>query len=419
MNACIIGYGKSGAAARRILEKRGITDIVVYDDKMEGARPLSAYIGGYDVTVVSPGIDRTKYPAIPKKVMSEIELAFEEMKKGAKIIAVTGTNGKSTVTHLTAQLVRAAGLSAVACGNIGLPFADAVLDTPSDVYVVELSSFQVELLNHFSCDALVVTNITPDHLDRYPDMGTYVDAKLRLVEFLKKGGFCVADSDERTQKAVAMRDAQFVQLDNSVSSVRKGDILDFGRFSVNLNEYPLFGSHNVMNLCFSLLLTDAVKELSGDVTSMVKNVSGMPHRTELVGTFDGIVWINDSKATNVDAALVALASCKHPTTLILGGKDKKSDYTEMVSEINRAVDRVFLIGAARSIIREQLEGKLSCPLIDIEHLKDVVDYIADHKLADGETVLFSPACASFDQYKSFEHRGDMFAEHVRTRYGVC
>ena len=194
MKAAIIGYGKSGAAAEKLLRLKCFESIDIFDDKNEKYADIAEYKNEYDLICVSPGIDLNKYTNICGNITSEIELAYEEMNKNAKIIAITGTNGKSTTTHITAQIINNAGLKAAACGNIGYPYGMAVLEKDADVYVIELSSFQIELLKKFNAVSGCIINVTQDHLDRYKTMDKYYKAKLMLLDFIDKDS---AESEDK------------------------------------------------------------------------------------------------------------------------------------------------------------------------------------------------------------------------------
>jgi len=281
MKAAIIGMGKQGAAARRILESRGITDFTIFDDKAEGAQPLANFTDSFDIAVISPGIHPWLIPnfVIPgereaqgkgtNKFTSDVELGLAALPDGAKIVAITGTDGKSTVTALTAAILNAAGHKAIACGNFGLPLCDAILNNCQLstvncqlIFVLEISSYMIDLLSpgpYF--DAGCILNISPDHLDRYKVFEKYVASKERLREMVKPG-------------------APFFDQTNVPQK--------------NYPDFPLPGKHNASNLNFAIALANAVAELPADLTEIVKNLTALEHRLELVPTTDGIKWYNDS-----------------------------------------------------------------------------------------------------------------------------
>ena len=414
MKAAIIGYGKSGAAASRLLKLKGYKEIEIFDDKNENYKNISEYKDEYDEVVVSPGIDLNKYKNISGNITSEIELAYNHMDKNAKIIGITGTNGKSTTTFLTAQILNNAGVKACACGNIGYPFGEAVLDkADTEVYVIELSSFQIELLKRFKAVAGCIINVTQDHLDRYGTMDKYYEAKLLLLNFIDKKGLFVTNTDTVIVNKAILYDFQARYIDDNFKSFPKlnGNILDFGKFNVDLSKYKLFGKHNITNLSFALTMADKVCDFKDDVTNLIENLTSMPHRTELVAEINGVKWINDSKATNVDSVYTALVSMKKPAVLLIGGRDKKSDYRPLADLINQNISKICYFGEAADLIKSQLSPLLEG--VEEESYKSLKECVKD--LAEKEkdiTILLSPACTSFDEFKSYEDRGYKFKDYI-------
>lgn len=414
MKAAIIGYGKSGAAAENLLKLKGINNIDIFDDKAEQYKNISEYKNTYDMVVVSPGIDFKKYPNISGNITSEIELAYEVMDKNAKIIAITGTNGKSTTTHLTAQILNSAGIKAAACGNIGYPFAKAVLDKDIKVFVIELSSFQIELLKNFNAVSGCIINVTQDHLDRYGTMEKYYEAKLMLLNFIDKNGVFITNTDEKIRHAVEKHNIETKYIDDDLKVFPKydGKILDFGKFKADTSKYKLFGKHNLINLSFALLLADKVCDFKGDVSNLLEDLTSMPHRTELAAEVNGVKWINDSKATNVDSVYTALKSIEKPSILLIGGRDKKSDYSPLAELINKNISKICYFGEAADLIKNQLSPLLKgVEEESYDSLKNCVKILAG-KTQPGTTVLLSPACTSFDEFKSYEDRGVKFKVYV-------
>lgn len=414
MKAAIIGYGKSGAAAEKLLRLKGFANIDIFDDKAEQYANIAEYKNEYDLTCVSPGIDLNKYTNISGNITSEIELACEIMNKNAKIIAITGTNGKSTTTHLTAQIINNAGKKAVACGNIGYPYGMAVLEQGADVYVIELSSFQIELLKNFNAVSGCIINVTQDHLDRYGTMEKYYAAKLMLLNFIDKNGLFVTNTDEIIKAEVIKHNTAAKYIDNDLAVYPKylGSILDFGKFSADTSKFKLFGKHNLINLSYALTMADKVCDFKGDVSYLLEKLTSMPHRTELTAEINGIKWINDSKATNVDSVYTALQSIERPSVLLIGGRDKKSDYKPLADLINKNISKVCYFGEAADLIKRQISSFLK----DVEEesynsLKECVKTLAKNTKS-GTTVLLSPACTSFDEFKSYEDRGVKFKEYV-------
>ncbi len=416
----IIGYGKSGKGAEHLLRASGYDSFDLYDDKIDGLTPLNMFTGGYELTVMSPGIAFSKLNTVPEKYTSEAELAYEKMGPAAKIIAITGTNGKSTVTFLTAQILQKMGIKAVACGNIGYPVSEAVLnEEPDSVFVVELSSFQAELLNRYEIAACAITNLTPDHLDRYTDTEEYYAAKLRLLDFIEHGGVLVSAPDTHVVNRAISGNYKVQYIDTELRAWPKinGHIINFGNYFADLSFYKLFGKHNIINLAFALSLANSIKPLSGDVTDLIKDLEGMPHRAERVAEIEGITWINDSKATNVDSTFTALNSCSYPTILMLGGRDKKGHFEDLADEINRCCSLICLFGEAAPLIESQLKGVIKVPMITSGALREAVECAAKFAPKNEQaTVILSPGCASFDEFSGFEERGRKFVEYVKDVY---
>lgn len=415
--AAVIGYGKSGASAHKLLLNKGY-EVALFDDKKDDCLPLAEYKDIYDLTVMSPGVMFSKLQELPHFFTSELELAYKEMLPTQRIVGITGTNGKSTVTHLTAQLLNLSGQHAIACGNIGYPFIDALSEAKTDtVFVIEISSFQLDLLRDFRIDAASITNITPDHLDRYGEMESYIKSKLHILDFIPESGLLVADSDSAIISAVsdAHYSVNFIGNDFTGYPRLRDNVLNMGTYYANISKYKLFGHHNLLNLIHALALTNAIKDLQGDVTSYVEHLGGLPHRTELVGVFGGIRWINDSKATNVDSTLTALKSCGRNTVVFLGGRDKKGDFTALAPELNRCAKAVIYFGEAADVIEKQLSNLIQCKQMKADTLKSAIELVKEITVK-GDVALLSPACASFDEFKSYGDRGEKFAQYVKEVY---
>jgi UDP-N-acetylmuramoylalanine--D-glutamate ligase len=372
MKAAIIGSGKSGLAAERLLRSQGIEDITIFDDL--SGKPLAEFKDTFDLVIISPGISPRKIPNYPKKFTSEIELGLDNLPSDSRVIAITGTDGKSTTTTLTAQILNGAGHRAVACGNFGYPLADAVLDYPSGtIFVVELSSYQIDLLQQKPYfDAACILNIAQDHLDRYGTMENYVASKERLGGMLKQDGKFFRD-------------------------VPSADIPGF----------KLPGAHNKSNLGFAISLAGAIVQLPKDLD--VSNLAGLEHRIELVQTKDGLHWYDDSKGTTVQAVLCALTSFDSNVILMLGGRDKELDFAPLADNINSRCDAVVLFGEAAQKIDSQLN--ISKPKIMAGNLKNAVEK-ARTAAKPGATILLSPGCTSWDEFKNFEERGNKFKEYI-------
>ncbi|MBZ4672653.1 MAG: UDP-N-acetylmuramoylalanine/D-glutamate ligase [Deferribacteraceae bacterium] len=408
MKAAILGYGKSGQSAEKILKVNGITNIDIYDDSLASYPNISEIKEGYDTIVVSPGLDLNKLNIDKDKVTNEIDLTYSMIDNNAKIIGVTGTNGKSTITYLTEQILNNCGIKAKACGNIGYPFGEAVLEK-YDAYVVELSSFQIDLIKLFKADSSCISNITDDHFDRYGNLENYVNAKLKILDITK---FKVYALNDNILKEKLTGVARFIDKDLISYPFIEDEVMKFDNFYVNLQKFNLFGWHNKVNLAFALSLASEVVNLNGDVTNLISTLKGLPHRCEYVAEIKGNIYINDSKGTNVDSTMVALKSMDDNCILILGGKDKGGNFSLLTDLINKKVKSLILYGAAAEKIESQLKGKIDVPHYKVNLLKDAV-YKAYELSGNTSYVLFSPGCASFDQFKNFEERGEYFKKYVK------
>jgi UDP-N-acetylmuramoylalanine--D-glutamate ligase len=412
LKAAILGYGKSGKSAEIILKLKGFTNIDVFDDFIDEFKNISEFKNDYDLVSITPGIKLPNEFYMFDNITSEIDLAYSLI-QDKKIIVVTGTNGKSTVTDLTAQILNNLGLKAVACGNIGKTFTEAVLENNADIFVLELSSFQIELLKDFNADSACITNIAPDHLDRYSCYEEYVNAKYRICKFLKPSAKLIYDKGNEYADLINRYKIETIEIDTDLNSfpILHDSVLDFKNFYADISNFNLFGKHNLVNLAFSLLLIDNLIELKKDVTEYIKDLKSLEHRCEFVTEVNGSIIINDSKGTNVDSTYAALKSSKNPVILILGGKDKNGDFSKLIDLINEKVEILILFASSVKKIYEQIAEKVVCKIIEVETLEEVIEQVKQ-LISPGKTVLFSPACASFDQFENFEKRGKVFKKLV-------
>lgn len=407
MKTAILGYGKSGKSAEKLLKKMGINNIHIYDDKLTDFPEINKVTDEYDIYVVSPGIDINNLGINKNKITSEIDLAYNLLERESKIIAVTGTNGKSTITYLTAQILNNYGVKAKACGNIGFAFGEAVIEG-YDVYVVELSSFQIDLIKYFRADASCISNVTDDHFDRYGNFENYLKSKIKIKDITKGQLFSL-----NSECLVNKLPESTVFIDENLKNfpVFEDNKLRFENFYVSLDNFNLYGWHNKINLAFSLSLSSSLFDFFGDMTHLIENLTGLEHRCEFVGAINETIYINDSKGTNVDSTMVALKSVNEDCILILGGYDKGGDFGELAALINEKVKKVILYGAAAAKIENQLLGRVNAEIISVYSLKDAVEN-AYQNSENIKYVLFSPGCASFDQFKNFEERGEYFKKYV-------
>jgi UDP-N-acetylmuramoylalanine--D-glutamate ligase len=437
----VVGLGKSGVASALFLKAHGAR-VTVSDtksgDELRNEIPvlldhgITVETGGHgertfrgqDLIVVSPGVPVDAPPlvqarALGESVIGEIELAALFLP--GPIVAITGSNGKTTTTTLTGEIMTAAGFSALVGGNIGTPAISlaehATLET---VIVLEVSSFQLETIQTFRPKVAVVLNVTPDHLDRHRTFEAYVDAKARVFENQQGSDFAVFNADDPTCVAMAAHTRAQVFWFSRQKEVQQGAWVRDGnivfrdgagqREIMQVSEISLKGAHNLENVLAAVCAGTIMGCASEKIRQAVRDFKAVEHRLEFVATIRGVDYYNDSKATNVDATIKALESFPANIHLILGGKDKGSDYTLLNELLRQRVKRVYTIGAAAAKIESQIKG---AEVVHAETLENAIRK-ASAVAQPGDVVLLAPACASFDQFKSYEHRGKVFKETVRT-----
>jgi len=438
--ALVVGLGKSGVASALFMKAHGAR-VTVSDtksgDELRNEIPvlldhgITVETGGHgdrtfrgqDLIVVSPGVPVDAPPLVQARslgetVIGEIELAAQFLP--GPVIAITGSNGKTTTTTLAGEVMAAAGFPVLVGGNIGTPAISLAERAKSDtVIVLEVSSFQLETIQTFCPKVAVVLNVTPDHLDRHRTFEIYVDAKARIFENQQTSEFAVLNADDPTCVAMAKRTkAQVFWFSRQKEVergawVRDGNILfrdGTGQREVLLvSEIPLKGAHNLENVLAAVCAGALMGCGPEKIRQAVHDFKAVEHRLEFVATVGGVDYYNDSKATNVDATIKALESFPANIHLILGGKDKGSDYTVLNDLIRQRVKRIYTIGAAAAKIELQVKG---AEVVHAETLENAIRKA--HAVAkSGDVVLLAPACASFDQFKSYEHRGKLFKQIVR------
>ncbi len=434
----VIGLGISGRAAARLLAARGaqlvMTDRsadLAREDLPAGAVHLGAedpaWLDGVDLVVASPGVPQTsalmsaaRARRIP--IIGELELGSRFV--SAPMVAITGTNGKSTVTVLIGEICKAAGMKTFVGGNLGTPLA-AAAGADYDVAVIEVSSYQLELIETFKPRIAIHLNLTDDHLDRYRDLGEYGRAKARLFEHQDGGDWAILNrEDAHVWKLAREVRAQVFSFgcerpapaatDISRAIWCDGDVLAFddgnrsGRIA--LGGFTLPGRHNLLNAMAAAAASLALGVAPQTVERVLTGFTGLPHRTEFVRDMDGVKYVDDSKGTNVGAVVEALAATGGPVILIAGGVDKGGDYGPLRAPLMAKVKLLILIGAARDKMRTALEGATAIETAPA--LADAVRIAAAHARR-GDTVMLSPACSSFDQFKDYAERGRVFQELVR------
>jgi len=440
----VVGLGKSGVASALFLKKRGAR-VTVSDtksgDELRNEIPLLLDHGitvetgghgertfrGQDLIVISPGVP-VDAPALEQaralggSVIGEIELAAQFLP--GPIVAITGSNGKTTTTTLAGEIMTAGGFPALVGGNIGTPAISlAERAQPETVIVLEVSSFQLETIQTFRPKVAVVLNVTPDHLDRHRTFEVYAEAKTRIFENQQGNDFAVLNADDATCVAMAVRTRAQVfwfsrQKEVQLGAwVREGKILfrdaSGQKEILQVSEIPLKGAHNLENVLAAVCAGALMGCAPERIRQAVREFKAVEHRLEFVATVRGVDYYNDSKATNVDATIKALESFPANIHLILGGKDKGSDYTVLNDLLRQRVKRVYTIGAAAAKIESQIRAEV----VHAETLENAIRKA--HAVAQaGDVVLLAPACASFDQFKNYEHRGKVFKEIVRGLAGA-
>lgn len=402
MKALVVGLGKSGLAACELLLARGET--VVATDSAPTPEALSklAAMGvefapefvDSDLTVISPGVPADLPELKGRNVVGELELAFPHLR--GPILGITGSNGKTTTTALCGHILAASGVAAQVGGNIGIPPAAMVATSREGQWnVLELSSFQLETTREFRPSIGVCLNVTPNHLDRHRTFESYAAAKGRMFARQTAADAKVLNAGDATCRG-------YVGLGGGETHW----------FNESGAEYPtrLRGAHNQENIDAAFVATKLAGAHEEAIRAAVATFPGVEHRLEFVREVGGVRFYNDSKATSVDASLKAIAALEGPLWIVLGGKDKGSDYRPLIAPLAGRARGAALIGAAADKIASQLGGAL--PVEKLGTLDRAVEF-AWNRAQPGDTVLLAPACASFDQFRSFEHRGEVFKDLVR------
>jgi UDP-N-acetylmuramoylalanine--D-glutamate ligase len=436
----VVGLERTGLAAARFCLARGahvtVSELRAEEQVAGAAAELRALgvaleLGGHraetflaqDLIVPSPGVPARIAPleaaragGIP--VWSEIELAGRFLK--GRLVAITGSNGKTTTTALTGHILEQASLPVLVGGNIGTPLVSLVeATTPRTITVAEVSSFQLETIERFRPDLAVLLNLTPDHLDRHLSFEEYARAKTRIFENQRAGDLALLNADDRevAQRAPAGPEVLWFSREKRVAAGAcfRDDQILFRRDGEETrlaarSDIPLRGEHNVENVLAAAAAAWLAGAPASAIAGGIRSFPGVEHRLEFVAEIRGVGFYNDSKATNVDATLKALDAFPGGLFVILGGKDKGGDYTPLRAPLAGRARLVLLIGAAAEKIAAELEGAV--PLEHAATLERAVQR-AFEAAAPGDTVLLAPACASFDQFENFEHRGRVFKQLVR------
>jgi UDP-N-acetylmuramoylalanine--D-glutamate ligase len=409
MKTLIVGLGKSGQAVYNLLEKEG--DFVVgYDDNPDAInRTKDANVKEFDRLVISPGVPM-EHPVIAEAVklgvpiIGEAELALQRLNQRA--IAITGTNGKTTVTLLIAHVLKAAGFSAPALGNVGEPLTAYVpLAKPDDIAVVELSSFQLDTLSAPFFDIGIILNITPDHLDRYPSMKSYAESKCRLQNCLKKDGELWVHEDVAKEFKDLLK-VKYLTYGQNLDCTLSVDQVAFLRNSASFGSS---GAHELENALAAWICCRKFHVSEDVFLKAVKSFKKPSHRIEWVASFDGVDYVNDSKGTNIDATIKAVQAMDRPVILIAGGVDKGFSYEIWKKSFAKKVRQVVAIGQAAEKIASDLQPDYQVPILP--GLSDAVQY-SKSLAQEGDVILLSPGCSSYDMFRDYAQRGDEFKRIV-------
>ena len=441
MKIVVLGAGESGVGSAILAKVKGFEVFVSdkseikekykkelndYSIEWEEKQHTEARILAADEVIKSPGIPE-KAPIIKllrekgTPIISEIEFAGRY--SNSKMICITGSNGKTTTTTLIHHVLTQAGLDASLAGNVGFSLARQVAVDPHDYYVIELSSFQLDGMYKFKADIAILLNITPDHLDRYEyKFQNYIDSKFRIVQNMTENDYFIYWNDDPViQKELAKRDIRATKcpfalekkeglvayVENELLKIKVKD----SEFDMELNKLSLKGQHNVYNSmaagitsCISGIKKESIRESFSDFR-------GVEHRLEPVAKVRNVLFVNDSKATNVNSCWYALQCMKTPVVLILGGTDKGNDYTEIEDLVKEKVRAIVCLGVDNAKLHAFFDGKVPA-ISDALSMKEAVDKCFAYA-QKGDTVLLSPCCASFDLFQSYEDRGRQFKEQVR------
>ena len=435
----VIGLGKTGLATAQFAAARG-SSVTVSDEKSQtdlkealgalaglslrvfaGGADLAA-LDGVDLVVPSPGVPpfnplirEAQRRGIP--VMSEIELAWRFLR--VPVIAITGTNGKTTVTSLIGHILATAGKKAFVGGNIGSPLIGYVGGPQDDEWaVIEMSSFQLQRIETFRARVAVLLNVAPDHLDYHADYAEYRWAKERIFENQQPGDLAVLNADEAESAALARRLKARVVFFSTKAEPAEGmgfkkDMLTY-RTGPEIETYPasmirIPGRHNVENVMAAVMAARYAGCTPGVIAEGVSSFKGLAHRIEFAGEKGGVAFYDDSKGTNVSAVVRALEAFEAPVILLLGGRDKNGDFETLEPAIRRHVKEMVLFGEARGRIGEKIGGRVKT--VTAATMKDAI-LTAYNDAAPGDVVLLSPGCASFDEFRNYAHRGEVFKETV-------
>jgi UDP-N-acetylmuramoylalanine--D-glutamate ligase len=431
----VAGMGKSGLSALRLLIREGAIVRAVDNRPIEKLGPAGEELKklgiellpqtresfvGAELIVLAPGVpvdlpELADARALRVPIIGEVELAAPYLK--GPVIGITGSNGKTTTTAMTGHILRNSNIPVQVGGNIGTPLTELIDSSLEEQWnVLELSSFQLETIYSFRAQIGVALNVTPDHLDRHHTMEQYAAAKARLFETQTSGDYAVLNADDPISVSFVAKTKAHLYWFSLTGPVmpgvwlREGVIELDGHPVLKAEEVPLRGVHNLQNTMAATAAAHLAGAKRNEIANAIRTFPGVEHRLEFVRELNGVKYYNDSKATNVDATEKAIDAFSGGLWIILGGKDKNSDYTVLREKLQAKAKGILLIGAAAAIIEQQLKND-GLPLIQSGTLEAAVQRAAS-EATPGDTVLLAPACASFDQFENYEHRGRVFKSAV-------
>ena len=440
----ILGSGVSGIGAVKLAQKKGL-DIFLSDSKnikSETKKLLSKLDVKYEESghtenlikdsneiIISPGIDpkslTKSWPSLKKKkIISEVE--FASRYTNAYIIAVTGTNGKTTTSKLIYHILKNSGFNVGLAGNIGYSFSESIVENQFDYYVLEVSSFQLDHIINFRPDISIITNITPDHLDRYDNkLENYVDAKFKIISNQKSSDYFIYSGDcsittnkinniNSIASAISLHTSNYKNQQNNYLIHNKNKIkssINNNENMIDITKSSLLGLHNVKNSMAAIAVSEILNISNKKIIESLKTFQNVEHRLEHFLTINKVKYVNDSKATNVNATFYALNSFKKPIVWIVGGVDKGNDYSQLVPLVKSNVKAIICLGSDNDKIISIFSQHCSL-IVSTNKMVDAVKSAYDIS-KQGDIVLLSPACASFDLFENFEQRGNLFKDQVR------